>query len=137
MSGLFTDICLHCNCCGIPILTQFSRFDGRFCDNICRQEYDLRRAVCIIGESGQHPQAKVPFVRKENPTTQAKEYLVDFFTLLGKIEENYNGLPFFPNYISSYRALDIQKFTDIINFLREWSGYNNNNNKNSTAPTDK
>lgn len=60
---LFSKVCLHCNVCARPILTDFSRWGGRFCDQICCDEYNLRRAHAIMGEGGKEE----PFVREESP----------------------------------------------------------------------
>ena len=61
---LFSLVSLYCNTCGEVLMTSFNRYDGRFCDQECREEYDIRRATAIMGI--EDPEKQQPYVRKRN-----------------------------------------------------------------------
>jgi len=52
---------------------------------------------------------------------EAKIYVREFFDLLEKMEESDSGRKFQPNYISSCRVLDSQRFKVLITSLKEWA----------------
>ena len=60
--SLFSEVALRCNVCGAVIMTSFNKYDGRFCDQECLAEFNLRRAVSIIGI--EDPEKQQPYVRK-------------------------------------------------------------------------
>ena len=118
--SLFTPVSLYCNCCGRPILTKFSEYDGRFCDKICKKEYDIRRTTCIMGV--EDPEKLLPFLREDDPTTKAKDALKEFFSLLNKQEVSDSDHLFSPNYISSCRVMDCIRLEEIFTLLHKWTG---------------
>ena len=61
--ALFAKVAMRCNICGCVILTDFSRYGGRFCGEECNEEYHLRRAYAIMGD--ENPEKKEPYIKKE------------------------------------------------------------------------
>ncbi len=51
MPSIYSKVPLHCNNCGGIMMTDFRSYDGRFCCEECKTDYELKRAVSIIGGS--------------------------------------------------------------------------------------
>ena len=60
--SIFSEVALSCNVCGAVIFANFNRYDGRFCDQECREEYDIRRATAIMGI--EDPEKQRLYIRK-------------------------------------------------------------------------
>ena len=48
--ALFSKVPLYCNNCGSAMMTNFHQYDGRFCNKMCKEEYELKRATSVMGK---------------------------------------------------------------------------------------
>jgi len=62
---IFSKQIMYCNTCGKELSTDFSKYEGRFCNSTCSEEFNWRKTLSMLGKPYRDHHSKVCDAKQE------------------------------------------------------------------------